>query len=101
MTRSYGRCRTGGRSATCAWRSTIGPNRDALFVDVVAFGSGAETCATYLAKGRQVAVTGRLIRREWQTAEGEKRSKHQVIGCVAFGSGASQAAAGKKRGDDA
>lgn len=35
------------------------------YVDVVCFGTLAHTCATYLRKGRQVGVTGRLTYHEW------------------------------------
>jgi hypothetical protein len=47
-------------------------------------GDGAHACAEYLSKGRTVAVTGRLVYREWEK-DGVKRSKHQVVGRVTFG----------------
>jgi len=55
-------------------------DRDAapVYVDVVAYQGLAETCAEHLAKGRQVAVTGRLDYQQWEH-EGSKRSKHEVI----------------------
>jgi single-stranded DNA-binding protein len=34
----------------------------------------------------RVAVTGRLTYREWETKDGNKRSKHQAAGQVQFGS---------------
>ncbi|MGO9974779.1 MAG: single-stranded DNA-binding protein [Solirubrobacteraceae bacterium] len=37
-----------------------GEDQGADYVDVVAFGRQAETCAQYLTKGRRVAVNGRL-----------------------------------------
>ncbi len=40
-------------------------------VDV--FGRQADTCAQYLTKGRQVAVSGRLRWRQWETQDGQKR----------------------------
>jgi len=52
---------------------------DTCFVDVVAFGKMAETCNTYLSKGKQVFFEGRLSLRTWETPEGEKRSKLEVI----------------------
>jgi single-strand DNA-binding protein len=36
-------------------------------------------CGAYLAKGRQVAVDGRLRYSSWQTDDGSKRSKVEVI----------------------
>ncbi len=56
-----------------------------LYIDVATFGASAEACAKYLAKGRIVAVTGRLVYREWEAEDGSKRSKHQVLGRVRFG----------------
>jgi single-strand DNA-binding protein len=56
-----------------------------LFIDVATFGAGAEACAKYLAKGRAIAVTGRLVYREWKSEDGTTRSKHSVAGQVRFG----------------
>jgi len=44
-------------------------------------------------------VTGRLIRDEWEAKDGTKRTKHQVIGNVTFGSGGDQVAAGEPSSD--
>ena len=52
---------------------------EVCFVDIVAFNKTAETCNTYLSKGRQVFFEGRLSYRTWETTEGEKRSKLEVI----------------------
>ena len=49
------------------------------FIDVVTFDKLAATCGEYLAKGREVAVVGRLRQNTWTTADGEKRSKIQVV----------------------
>lgn len=54
------------------------------YVDVSTFGGQAEACATHLAKGRQVAVSGRLVFREWTARDGSKRSAHSVRGSVDF-----------------
>jgi single-strand DNA-binding protein len=56
-----------------------GEDAGAVFIDVVAFDGLARTVGDHLAKGRQVAVTGRLEQSEWTTQEGDYRSKHQVI----------------------
>ena len=69
-----------------------------MFIDVSTFGPSATACAQYLAKGRQVAVTGRLVRDEWQAKDGTKRSKHQVVGTVSFGS--REQPDGEATGDD-
>jgi len=48
------------------------------FADVVVWGRQAETCAQYLTKGAPVMVEGRLQLDQWQTDNGEKRSKLRV-----------------------
>jgi single-strand DNA-binding protein len=49
------------------------------FFDVVVWGTQGENCARYLAKGRQVAVDGRLDQRSWDAQDGTKRSKVEII----------------------
>jgi single-strand DNA-binding protein len=51
----------------------------ANYFDVTVFGSQGERCAQYLARGRQVAVDGRLRWRQWETQDGQKRSKVEVV----------------------
>ena len=50
------------------------------YFDVTVFGASGEACARFLAKGRPVAVDGRLEWHEWTTAEGENR---QAVGILA------------------
>ena len=52
---------------------------DADFVDVVVWGEQAKHAGRYLAKGRRVAIKGRLQQRTWTTPEGSKRSRLQVV----------------------
>ena len=59
-------------------------NQPPMFIDVATFGAQADACAKYLANGRAVAVTGRLVYREWEADDGTRRSKHHIIG-VQFG----------------
>ncbi len=49
------------------------------YFDVDAFGAQGDLCVKYLAKGRQVAVEGRLRWREWETQDGQKRSAVSVV----------------------
>ena len=51
----------------------------AVFIEIVAFDGLARTVGDHLSKGRQVSVAGRLEQAEWNTKEGDYRSKHQVI----------------------
>ncbi|WP_249011864.1 single-stranded DNA-binding protein [Conexibacter sp. DBS9H8] len=71
----------------CALRLAVNDQKGQppLYIDVATFGSQAEACANYLAKGRAIAVTGRLIYREWEDDSGNRRSRHHVIGRVQFG----------------
>jgi len=75
-----------GRSV-CDMRLAVSDQREQppLYIDVATFGAAAEACAKYLAKGRAIGVTGRLVYREWEAENGSRRSKHQVIGRVRFG----------------
>lgn len=61
-----------------------GSKRDPTYVDVSTFDGQARACAEHLSQGRQVAVNGRLVYREWEADDGSKRSKHSVIGRVEF-----------------
>jgi len=46
---------------------------------VVAFGKQAENCEKLLDKGKQIVVDGRLDWSSWETKEGDKRSKVQIV----------------------
>jgi single-strand DNA-binding protein len=52
---------------------------DPCFIDVTVFGKQAESCGEYLSKGQPVLVEGRLQYRTWESQEGQKRSKHEVV----------------------
>jgi single-strand DNA-binding protein len=49
------------------------------YFDVTVWGAQGENCAQYLAKGRPVAVDGRLNWREWQDQQGNKRQSVDII----------------------
>lgn len=49
------------------------------FVDCVMFGTRAEAVGRYLSKGSKVAIEGKLRWSQWQTQDGQKRSKLEVI----------------------
>jgi single-strand DNA-binding protein len=48
------------------------------YFTVSVFGNQAESCAQYLAKGRPVAIDGRLRWREWES-DGNKREAVEVV----------------------
>jgi single-strand DNA-binding protein len=49
------------------------------FFDVVCWREMAENVSESLQKGARVVVTGRLEQRTWETSDGDKRSKIEVI----------------------
>lgn len=75
----------------------------ANYFTVDVFGRQAETCAQYLTRGRQVAVSGRLRWRQWETQEGQKREavsiaadRVQFIGPREGGGGGGDYAGGQR-----
>jgi len=49
------------------------------YFDVVCWRELAENAALSLAKGMRVVVIGRLEQRSWETADGERRSKVEIV----------------------
>jgi single-strand DNA-binding protein len=49
------------------------------YFDITVWGQQGENCAQYLAKGRPVAIDGRLEWREWDAQDGTKRQAVEVI----------------------
>ncbi len=81
---------TGGGTSVCELRVAVNSRRKngqtgqwedkPNFFDVVVFGAQADNCATYLQRGRPVAVEGRLDWREWEAKDGSgKRQAVQII----------------------
>jgi single-strand DNA-binding protein len=56
-----------------------GPAGGADFVRVAAWNKQAESCGRYLAKGKRVAVDGRLRSRSWEEADGKRRTSLEVV----------------------
>ncbi len=52
---------------------------ETMFIDVVLYGRLAEAMNDYLKKGRMVLMKGRLRYRSWEDANGNKRSKHELL----------------------
>lgn len=80
---------TGGGTSVCEMRVAVNSRRkdqSGQWVDkpnyfnVVVFGAQGDNCATYLSRGRPVAVEGRLDWREWEAKDGSgKRQAVQII----------------------
>ncbi|MGH9086736.1 MAG: single-stranded DNA-binding protein [Acidimicrobiales bacterium] len=49
------------------------------FFDVICWRDLAENAAMSLVKGMRVMVTGRIEQRTWETEEGERRSKVEIV----------------------
>ena len=58
---------------TSAWEESVS------FFDVVAWGTLGENIAESITKGTRVIVTGRLQQRSWETDQGDKRSKVEIV----------------------
>src|SRR6478752_2618912 len=78
---------TGGGTPVCSLRIAVnGRRRDESgnwadkpnYFSVSVFGNQAESCAQYLAKGRPVAIDGRLEWREWGK-DGVKREAVEIV----------------------
>ena len=52
------------------------------FFDIVVWGKPAENAAQSLSKGQEVVVSGRLQQRSWETNEGERRTRIEVVAIV-------------------
>jgi single-strand DNA-binding protein len=52
---------------------------EVCFVDITVWGKQAENCAEYLSKGRPVFIDGRLQFSTWETEDGQKRNKLEVV----------------------
>lgn len=48
------------------------------YVDIEVWGRQAETCKQYLTKGRPVFIEGQLRLDQWETPQGEKKSRMKV-----------------------
>ncbi len=52
---------------------------ETTFVDVDCFGKQAETLAKYMSKGKPLMIEGRLKLDQWESNDGQKRSKLGVV----------------------
>jgi single-strand DNA-binding protein len=60
-------------------RTNQAGEREADFINIVAWQKLADLCATYLRKGRQAAVEGRLQTRSYDNKEGKKVYVTEVV----------------------
>lgn len=61
------------------WKAQDGSEREEVcFVEAKCFGKTGENIAKYFKKGRPILLEGRLSFSQWQTQDGQKRSKHYI-----------------------
>jgi single-strand DNA-binding protein len=81
---------TGGGTPVCELRVAVNSRRKDQsgnwvdkpnYFDVTVWGAQGENCATYLTKGRPVAIEGRLDWREWEAKDGS--GKRQAVSIIA------------------
>lgn len=69
-----------GVATSSTWTDSAGTRQEKTeFHSVVAWGKLAEICGQYLGKGKKVFIEGRLQTREWDTPEGQKRQKTEIV----------------------
>ncbi|MBU6482761.1 MAG: single-stranded DNA-binding protein [Nitrospirae bacterium] len=68
-----------GLAVNREWKQRDEMKEEVCFIDIVVFGKQAEHCGQYLTKGNGVTVDGRLQQRRWETEDGQKCSKHEVV----------------------
>jgi single-strand DNA-binding protein len=85
-------CNTRRKSSSGEWEDK--PN----YFDVTVWGAQGENCARYLARGRPVAIDGRLEWREWER-DGQRRQAIDIIAdSVQFLGGRDEAGGGGGNG---
>lgn len=72
---------TFGLATNRSWMPADGKERqeEVEFHNIVAWSKLAELCGELLSKGRKTYIEGRLQTRSWETPEGEKKYKTEVV----------------------
>lgn len=67
-------------ATSSSWKDAQGQKQERTeFHNVVAWGKLGEICGQYLSKGRKAYVEGRLQTRDWETQDGQKRQRTEII----------------------
>ena len=61
-----------------------GEERQADFINVVAWSKTGEFCSKYFKKGQQVAIIGRIQTRNWEDDQGQKHYVTEVVAEEAY-----------------
>jgi single-strand DNA-binding protein len=77
---------SGNNTAVCSFTLAVnrrffkpGEERQADFINVIAWERNAEFCGKYFTKGQQVVVVGRIQTRTWDDNEGRKHYVTEVV----------------------
>lgn len=77
---------TTNNTAVCSYTLAVdrrfkaqGGERQADFINIVAWSKTAEFCSNYFKKGQQVAVSGRIQTRTWDDNDGKKHYATEVV----------------------
>ncbi len=70
-----------------SWKDKEGAKQESVeYHNIVVFGNATEACGTYLKKGQSACVEGRIQTRSWDTTEGEKKYRTEIVAdSVQFG----------------
>jgi single-strand DNA-binding protein len=69
-----------GIATNRVWRDKAGAKQeDTQFHNIVVFGTQADTVAQYLRKGNTALVEGRMQTRTWDSADGKKQSRMEIV----------------------
>ena len=68
-----------GLAVNRTYNTPDGEKKETCFVDITAWDKLAEVCNEHLSKGRLVLVEGRLQYQSWESDDGTKRSKIEVV----------------------
>jgi single-strand DNA-binding protein len=69
-----------GVATTRVWTDDAGQKQEKTeFHNVVAWRRLAEICGQYLTKGKKVYIEGHLQTRDWETQDGQKRQRTEII----------------------
>ena len=63
-----------------SFKASDGTNKESVsFIDCVAWGKAAELISQYAKRGTGILVSGRLEQRSYETKDGQKRSRTEIV----------------------
>lgn len=68
-----------GLAVNRTWGSGSEKREETCFVDCTCYGKGAEVLNSYVHVGDPLFIEGRLRFQTWQSQDGSKRSKHNIV----------------------